>query len=261
MEEKNKFVRVAAPNKATLAKLLAGAKGEGRTMKQFATECGTSQAAFSRIIHQSYKGPLSDEMIETIAEHADPESGVSLDSLMGANGMARVLDSHTVFRDSGIEVEKSFVNAVLLELERSDRLISYENDRSFQVGTTFKFRPDLLVRVKSEDKESYLWAFELIVPGIGLTGKQQEGNIGHHDKSIRVYGREFMEKMGRILPLFYNNEEPIEKFSLVIADRKIFDYFVSEYAENYQVPFEMSFILYNTEKEIMEKEVVLKKVE
>jgi len=261
MKDKNKFVRVAAPNKEALAKLLADAKGERRTMKQFAAECGTSQAAFSRIVHQSYKGPLSDEMIATIAEHADAESGVSLDSLMGANGMARVLDSVTVFQDSGIEIEKSFVNAAMLEIERSGRLISNENTRSFQIGTTFRFQPDLLVKVKSAEKGSYLWAFELVVPRMDLSGRQHEDDTRHSEKSVRMYGREFMEKMGRILPLFYNSDEPIGKFSFVIADRKIFEYLVTEYAEKYHVPFEVSFILYNVEKEVMEKEVVLKLAE
>lgn len=258
MEEKAKYIRVAEPNKEALADLLKKAKGGGKTMKQFAEECGASQPAFSRIMHKSYKGPLADKLLKAIAEHADPESDISLDALMGANGMARILDSSTVFRDSRAELEKNFVRVVLVELERSGRLIKNESDKMFQIGTTFRFGPDLLVRARAGDKGSYLWAFDLFAPALGLFNGQNKDEDVYSERSMRVYGRRFIDKMGWILPLFYNSEMPIGKFSLVIADREIFDYLVTEYAENYRVPFEFSFILCNTEKAVLEKEVVLK---
>lgn len=256
---KKEFVKVAPPNKETLAKLLKDAKGNARTMKQFAAECGASQAAFSRIVHGSYKGSLADDMIKTIAEHADPESEVNLDLLMGANGMARVLDTSTVYRDSRVEIEKSFVHAILSGFERSGTLVSYENTRKFKCGTTFKFQPDLLVKVKSEGMDSRLWAFELILPQIDISVGEGYGNISKSETSTRIYGRQFIEKMGRVLPLFYN-ENPIDKFSFVVTDKRVFEYLVSEYAENYPVPFELSFILYDAEKEVMEEEATLKQV-
>lgn len=256
---KKEFVKVASPNKETLAKLLKDAKGNARTMKQFAAECGASQAAFSRIVHGSYKGSLADDMIKTIAEHADPESEVNLDLLMGANGMARVLDSSTVYRDSRIDIEKSFAHAILSEFEKSGILISYENNRSYKLGITFKFQPDLLVRIKSGETDSRLRAFELILPQIDLSAKEEYGNRSKSEISTRTYGRRFIERVGRILPLFYN-EDPIDKFSFVFVDKRVFEYLVSEYTENYPVPFELSFILYDAEREVMEEEVTLKQV-
>lgn len=261
MEKKLDFVRVADPNKKILADLLDAAKGPGRTMKKFAAECGSSQPTFSRIANQSYKGPLSDEMVKAIAENADPGSGVSLDMLMGANGMARVVDSSTVFRDSRIEVEKGFVNAVLSGFEMDGRLIANETGRNFLIGTTHRFNPDLLVRVKSVTNGSCLWAFELILPKMNLSGRQGIGNGSSFKQSVREYGRLFTEKVGRILPLFYNSDEPIEKFSFVVADEKAFEYLVAEYAEYYQVPFDVSFILYNIEREAIEMEAALKRAE
>lgn len=260
MEKKLDFVRVADPNKEILAKLLVAAKGPGRTMKKFAAECGSSQPTFSRIANQSYKGPLSDEMVKAIAENADPGSGISLDVLMGANGMARVVDSSTVVRDSRMEIEKEFVNSVLSELEMDGGLIADETDHRFLIGTTSGYRADLLVRIKSGENGSYLWAFELILPKMNLSGRQGTDNRGIFKRSVREYGRLFTEKVGRILPLFYNSDEPIEKFSFVVADGEAFEYLVSEYAEYYQVPFDMSFILYNIEKKYIEKEAALKTV-
>lgn len=256
MEDKNKFVRVAGPNKKALAELLINGKGEGRTMGQYAVECGSNRSAFSRIVNQSYKGPLSAKTIEAIAEHADPESGVTIDMLMGANGMARVLDSSTVFRDSRIEIERSFINVVLSEFEKDGRLIAYEKDLRFLIGRTGRFEPDLLIRVNSEAKGSYLWAFELILPQVDLSRNQDVGNENGFKQSVRMYGRRFVERVGMVLPLFYSIEEPIGKFSFVVTDRKAFEYLVSEYSEYYRVPFEMSLILYNAEKEVMEVEAV-----
>ena len=146
----------------------------------------------------------------------------------------------------------------MLELEKSGRLIANKSDRVLQIGTTFRFRADLLAMVKSEDKEGYLWAFGLLAPTIGLFDRKDKDEYVHSEKSMRVYGRKFMDKMGRILPLFYKGDVSIGKFSFVMADRKIFDYLVTEFAENYRVPFEISFIRYNTEEEIFEKEVALK---
>lgn len=257
--KENVFVKVAPPNKETLAKLLKDAKGPARTMKQFAAECGASQSGFSRIVHGSYKGALADEVIKTIAEHADPDSKVTYDMLMGANGMARILDSSTVYLDTSMDVEKSFVNVVLSDLERSGALVSYENGRTFQVGTTFKFQTDLLVRVKPEGMDSSrIWGFEIISPQVHLSEKNQDGNMSSHEASTRRYGQRFIESMGRILPLFYGKK--IDKFSFVITDRKVFDYLVSEYAENYPVPFELSFILYDAGRKVIEEEVAVKQV-
>lgn len=260
-EKKLDFIRVADPNKDILANLLVTAKGPGRTMKKFAAECGSSQPTFSRIANQSYKGPLSNEMIKAIAEHADPGSGVSLDMLMGANGMARVMDSSTVVRDSRMEVEKEFINSVLSGFEMDGRLIANEKDHSFLIGTTYKFKPDLLVRVKSAENRSYLWAFELILPKMNLFGRQGIDNGSSFKQSVREYGRLFIEKVGRILPLFYNSDEPIEKFSFVVTDEKAFEYLVSEYAEYYCVPFNVSFIFYSIEREAIEMETALKRAE
>lgn len=49
-------------------------------------------------------------------------------------------------------------------------LVSDESGRRFSIGTALKFSPDLLVKVRSGNKESFLWAFELLVPDMDLFG-------------------------------------------------------------------------------------------
>lgn len=257
MEDKSKFVRVSGTNKSELARLLIEAKGPRRTMKQFAEECGVHPSTFSRIANKAIRGASSDELIKSIAEHADPESKVTLDALMGAHGMARVLDSSTVYRASVTELEKSFEHTILCELGQLNDIISYSMDAIFNVSVTFRFRPDMVVRSRSLEGNGSLWAFDLFFPQMPVQEGQVKQETNH---STRMYGRHILEMIGRVLPLFYsqeNNREILGKISFVTTDKMCFDYAVSEFAD-YRVPFNMSFILFDSYKEAIIQEYVLK---
>lgn len=82
-----KYVSVYVPDKARLAQLLAQARGEDRTMAEFAAVCGVSATTFSRITRKDIRKPLKEELLKKIADNAaDPET-VTLDMLRRANGM------------------------------------------------------------------------------------------------------------------------------------------------------------------------------
>lgn len=258
--EDNKYVRVSEPNKDELAKLLLRAKGPSRTMKELANLCGVDPSTLSRIVNKMNRGPSSDDLIRSIAEHADPESGVTLDKLMAAHGMARVVDSATAVKMSPTELEESFKNTMLYELERTGDLIEYRDDARFQIGTTFRFQIDLLVRSKSVEGNSKLWGFELLMLHLSRLGKDGDAEADIQ-RSTRMLGQMILDRMGKVLPLFYGQKDGSEclaKFSFVVADRRFFDYAVSEFAD-YHVPFEMSFVLFNSGKEMIEQEFVLKR--
>ena len=75
-----------------LGELLRNAKGEKRTMAEFAQECGVSPTTFSRIVNGAIAKPLEKELIAKIAEHADPASWVTFEQLMRANGWVPASD-------------------------------------------------------------------------------------------------------------------------------------------------------------------------
>lgn len=253
MGQNIKYIRVSEPDKDELARLLTKAKGDKRTMGQFAQECGASPSTFSRIVNKEIRKTSSDELIKAIAEHADPDSKVTLDALMAAHGMARMVDESTVVKISPSDLEKKFNDAILYQLGEEGSLISYSFDKKLKIGTTFSYQPDLLVRSKSVDAGGSLWAFEL-VPLPAYDSRE----LFH---STRGYAKHILDTVGRILPLFYNkNRETLGKFSFVIIDKKVFDYLVSEFAE-YYVPFNMSFILFDCGKERIEQEIILKKTD
>lgn len=92
MEERNdfsrKYVASRLPDKLQLAAYIKEAKGPGRTMAEFAEQCGTLTASsFSRIIHGNLAKSLSAEIIQSIVKNAAPGARVDYESMMRANGM------------------------------------------------------------------------------------------------------------------------------------------------------------------------------
>lgn len=224
-------------------------------MRQFAAECGANQSTFSRIANQVFIGSSSDKLIRAIAEHADPESGVTLDALMAANGMAKVVDSATVCRISEMEIEKRFNYAIIHELDKLGDFAEQVDMMGFRVGTTFKYRPDIVIKSSLIDGSSDLWAFDLF-----LQHSPSGGVENNRIDTTRVSGRRILDKMGRILPMFYCDEQDgrqVGKYSLVVTDRECFSYIKAEFA-NYYVPFEMSFILFDLDRDVIEQEFILK---
>lgn len=84
----NEYVQVSSPDIAKLAEYIKQAKGENRTMAEFAQDCNSvSPSTFSRIMQGHIINPLSVELIKAITDKADRSAGLSLDDLMRANGM------------------------------------------------------------------------------------------------------------------------------------------------------------------------------
>lgn len=101
------YVRISEPDKEELARLTALAKGENRSLREFAAACGVSTSTLSRIINlkSASETPNSDSLIAAIAENADPDSGVTLGMLLGAHGIAPMMLANI---DSG-EIASSVV--------------------------------------------------------------------------------------------------------------------------------------------------------
>ncbi len=115
IEELKKYHRVTAPDKELLAELVVRAKGARRSMRQFAIDCDVNPSTMSRIINKKTQGANSDDLIATIAEHADQDSGVTFEMLMRAHGMALVSDDSSMILRLQIEAAKKIVFKELME--------------------------------------------------------------------------------------------------------------------------------------------------
>lgn len=90
----------AAPNGGYNAKLISdlllAAKGPHRTGVEFCQECNISTPTFSRYVNMHNKRPCPVEFLKKIAEHADPNSKVTLDQLIAANGSNNTDDNSCI---------------------------------------------------------------------------------------------------------------------------------------------------------------------
>lgn len=119
-----KYVEAFLPDREQIARYVNIAKGHGRTMAQFAEECGVvSASTFSRIVNGNIQKPLSTELIRAIVENAaDPEE-IDYESLMRANGMVPEEEENKgKFRNADYR-NIDFRNAYLRARENGDKTI------------------------------------------------------------------------------------------------------------------------------------------
>ena len=64
-------------------------------MNDFANECGVNTSTISRIINMKNTTACSDEVLVAISKAADPNSGVTLEKLLAANGMVKLVPAGT----------------------------------------------------------------------------------------------------------------------------------------------------------------------
>ena len=83
----NDYVQAFVPDKDELAELIVLARGDDRSMAEFARVCKVKSAStFSRIINRGIDKPVSDELLIAVARNAADKQKVTLDLLMRANG-------------------------------------------------------------------------------------------------------------------------------------------------------------------------------
>ncbi|MCD8119271.1 MAG: hypothetical protein LUE29_07325 [Lachnospiraceae bacterium] len=85
----SEYVKVAKPNAEKMAALTRAAKGD-RTLNEFAAACGIYASTLSRIINKNVTSKCTEQVILAIAENAQAGSGVTLEALLAAQGLAKV---------------------------------------------------------------------------------------------------------------------------------------------------------------------------
>lgn len=88
------YARSKRADAEALSQLVLAAKGN-MTMKKFANKCGVNTSTISRIINMKMETVCSDEVILAISENAAAESGVTLEALLAANGMVKLVPDIT----------------------------------------------------------------------------------------------------------------------------------------------------------------------
>ena len=173
-EKQEPYVQAVEIDHMKLKYFLEKAKGYGRTMSEFAKDCGVSPATFSRVMHDKNRRPLAPELIQAIIEHAENPDELSYRLVMRANGMVP-LERHEKrdefgHRDSAYEereytkiakikniIEEEIKARHLMHLfyDRLDREIKMEkSENRLQINSNFALRV--------EGYSDMFWSFCLV---------------------------------------------------------------------------------------------------
>lgn len=250
--EKN-YVRYAAPSKARFAALLDQARGT-RTMKRFAEECGVNPSTFSRIYNQANKGASSEELIRLIAEHAAPESGVTLDMLMEANGF---IPEGSLFAARQLQemLEDETKKALLSSLEETVEAELIANPERYRIGKSMSIMPDIVVNGVTLNGEKGQWLIDVMTSTSGLAASSS----AYDDRRFNFnLARRVQERIGRYLSAYcmVPDDVKINRISLAIYDEQIYELILDHYG-NMKTNDSISFILVDLDKQRVEEEYVL----
>lgn len=239
----SQYTRAKDPDKDMLAELTIKAKGPKRSLRQFAEELGVSPSTLSRIVNKKTASTNSDLLIADIAEHADPESGVTFEKMMAAHGMA--------MRDEALGVITHFrevaTGTLLKELLRRGYKVndlSGLNKPAHLDSILGRCYLDLGLHTDALGKEDSVWMFDFFV--------QRGDDPVASDWLNRI--RQWMLMYAGMLCF---NENKVDRLSVVISEKATFDAMIP-FLEGYTSSFNISLILIDLENRTITKEYVIK---
>lgn len=239
------YVRVRPPDKDKLAELVIRAKGARRSMRQFAIECGINPSTMSRIVNKKTAGASSDEVIISIADHADEDSGITVEMLMDAHGKVTRQMTGRVRNESYSLMEMAMKDILMKELLVREYTLSTSKTEVLHNALNYRYRTDwaLLTDANSEKGNLELWEFEFW-PTI-LDG----------ERDIRHTAMKLRQKFLMVLGLYYTGDMSPKKMSFVLTDRKVYEYLIST-LDGIAFKALFSFILVDLDRAIVDEEHV-----
>ena len=198
-----------------LANYLKRAKGELRTMRQFALQCQANPATFSRILNGKTSREVSTELLLAISKNANASSGITFEMLMNANGyikkdIAKKTSNHK--RSGIIDI---ILNIVINELVKRKHTVSTPKTPVEYDILNYKYHPSFSIQtnayIKDKKKEA-LWAFEYV-------------DYDSNKTSFLSMASLVRQKLLFILGMFYLEKKP-SRLSFVFDNQALFDYMV-----------------------------------
>lgn len=219
--------RITPPNHELISKLIKKAMGD-RTATVFAKLCNISLPTMSKYINCQTKSAMTDEFIFSIAENADPDSGVTLALLQEANGLLVKSNDKERTPDApsfGMVFEKTAKEVVLSKLAVEGFSVKAKNDCS---QTSEMFIPDF--EIETDALAEYgidSWQFDVYFTNNGpLNIKKIE------DKLSRIFAAAYLR------PEEFKNK----KTTLITDSIATFNY-VREHYENVRIQNLISVVL------------------
>jgi len=238
----NRYIQSRVPNKAELANLITRAKGENRTMAEFAQACGVSATMFSRIANQKIVQPLAFDVLVKICLNAVPGSEAHMHSLTRANGMVSKEFAEEKDRESegkfqrdekrfSLENEmKNVITSALLARGVGIRTYKRIEDERINERARSGGRARLLLQMDSHSPA--YWRFEMMAP-VGI----RRGAKAFENDDVLDAESEVMFMFNCVAELFLLDMWETESMmhvqhTFVFHDREMYDEFLKRIGPN-----------------------------
>lgn len=209
------FVKVGKPDKERTADLIQKAIGNKMTMTAFANKCGTSASTLSRILNGKTSRKCSDELLEAVFRNADPDSGITFDQLMEAQGMIPKLRNGRTRRFEQQKYEQDIEFILLDEFVRRGFRIGPAREKQIFNALNYPYRPDLSIITNAIDNKSDLtWHFEYW--SLAYLERPSETDYWDHIKRIR---QKILMNLGMMFMDMLKND----KMSFVVTEKYVYD--------------------------------------
>lgn len=237
-------------NRDRFAELLIAAKGE-RTMKDFAELCNVNPSTFTRISKKVNKGASSIELIQAIAAHAAPESGVTLEALAEANGYTLTQKaSGDPSPDSAGSISKNMTRDILVQalLDRGAE-VRLGNIR-YPFSKSMSLHPDALIMTNAFGTNDEIWMVDtLTISGSRINADPLAMKSAIKQKAFNFLSRFTFISMNKV-ELFRPT-----KYSMVTYDPFIYEVIVDEFNET-NVPTDISVICLDPDSKCVVQEYI-----
>ena len=238
MEIFAEYTRIRQPDRDKLAELIMRAKGDGRTMRQFAEDCGVSPSTLSRVVNKKTIGANSDELIDAVYRNADPESGITLEMLLDAHGMVPRLRNGRTKRFEHSLLEKNIQDIILMEIIDRGFDISLPKEDLLHSALNYPHKSDYALYTNAVGEKRGLWEFEIWT--LAFMGKAGEQVIQRQVMRLR-------QKILMCLGMMYMGEMKCSKLSFVVTEEEVYEK-LTESVKGCKLPDAISIILISLEE-------------
>ena len=243
MSDKMIFKKTHDVNKALFADLLFAAKGDNRTMKDFALACGTYPSTFTRIVQQANKGASSLDLLRSIAANAALDSEVTFEALASANGYSMLQPS--IYSLDG-EVELVIGKMLVMKLLSMQHSASM-TWKKYRIGTLSRsaFVPDFVISTDAFEKAYSTWCVDVY-------------SI-KHTEDLSWYQQDLLRRISDFQLVSANTngiDPPPSRYLIVVVDKDLYN-IIYELFQNIVVHANISVLFVNLSTRSIEAEFLL----
>lgn len=264
---RNEYEQIRTPDFAVIASLVNRAKGQARSMAQFAEDTKIGPSTLSRIVNGKSTKPLSKDVIIKIYENrSEMDDVLLLDSLARANGMfpkdfaerVKVSDRFAAKRNEEISRERMMKNSLIAGVAACgipvSQVVNTPLYRASVVPAYFPRKRGDFVLELAENPDSNIrrtWTFFLF-PHI-----HDEADDERH-LSVRQIVRSIFDRINGwfVLDAWGSPALMGDKFSFAFVDEDIFREFIDA-LQDAKLHTEMTALLMDTQTFAVAKEVWL----